>query len=791
MATYVNDLRLTELATGEGSGTWGVTTNTNLELIGEALGYGTQDCFATDADATTTVADGASDPARAMYFKVTSSATLTATRTLTIAPNTMTRVMLIENATTGSQSIAISQGSGGNVTIANGAVKMVYLDGAGAGAAVVDALADLELGTITVANLTATTADINGGTIDGATLGGSSQVTITDADMNGGTIDGVVIGAATPAAGSFTTITGSDDLNIDSGTFFVDASANAVGIGTTSPSSKLHILGGGTTTTALFETAGNNTVTISRVSPATLPGSASLSVTSYGRLGISSDDYMTFATGLDGVGVTERMRIDSSGDLLVGKTTSDVSVNGFETGDNGYTKITRSSGTANVNTVLMLNRLSTDGDILEFRKNGNTVGSIGSSVGAEILYMNGGSAGGIGVAKNANILYPVDSNGALSNGVEDIGAASYRFKDLYLSGAVTAGSVTAGSMGLSGSNATNFEPLFLTNTSTTASTPSVDLIFRLSQSGGTLKYAATISAFKDNTWGSNASTDSGLKFSLVNANTTFEAMRIDSSGNLLVGQTSTTVNTNGAFIGAPGSLSKFSRNGGSTTATLVVNKQTNDGVITAFQKDGTTVGSISTESGDLNIGTGDTGLQFADGIDAIRPFNITTNVDRDGTISLGISYTRFKDLYLSGGVYLGGTVAANQLDDYEEGTFTPTATGATTAGTTVYTAQYGWYTKIGQQVNITLFVQWSSLTGTGALNISGLPFTSKNDGNFYAVGAVVCSALNWAANTSVAALQIPNSNNVRIYISGDDALASEQQCVNENADVRVTLTYYV
>ena len=58
MATYVNDLRLTELATGEGSGTWGTTTNTNLELIGEALGFGTQDCFASDADATTTVADG-------------------------------------------------------------------------------------------------------------------------------------------------------------------------------------------------------------------------------------------------------------------------------------------------------------------------------------------------------------------------------------------------------------------------------------------------------------------------------------------------------------------------------------------------------------------------------------------------------------------------------------------------------------------------------------------------------------------------------------------------------------
>ena len=144
MATYVNNLRLKEITTGDEDGTWGTSTNTNLELIGDALGYNTQDGFSTDADATTTVADGAADPARAMYFKVTSSATLTATRTLTIGPNTVSRVMYIENATTGSQSINISQGSGANVTIATGKTKCVYLDGAGATAAVVDALALIE-----------------------------------------------------------------------------------------------------------------------------------------------------------------------------------------------------------------------------------------------------------------------------------------------------------------------------------------------------------------------------------------------------------------------------------------------------------------------------------------------------------------------------------------------------------------------------------------------------------------------------------------------------------------------
>ena len=142
MATYDNDLRLTELTTGDEIGSWGDVSNLNLELIAESLSYATQDGFASDADSTTTVADGAADPARAIYLKVTSSATLTATRTLTIAPNTISRLMWIENATTGGQSITIAQGSGGTVTIENAQNKTIYLDGAGAGGAVIDAMAN-------------------------------------------------------------------------------------------------------------------------------------------------------------------------------------------------------------------------------------------------------------------------------------------------------------------------------------------------------------------------------------------------------------------------------------------------------------------------------------------------------------------------------------------------------------------------------------------------------------------------------------------------------------------------
>ncbi len=136
MATYVNDLRLKEIGTGESSGTWGTETNTNLELIGDALGFGTEG-ITTNADThTTTVADGSVDAGRAMYIKYTG--TLDSACTVTIAPNTINRMHFIENATTGSQNLVISQGTGSNVTIPAGDVKAVYLDGAGSGAAVAD-----------------------------------------------------------------------------------------------------------------------------------------------------------------------------------------------------------------------------------------------------------------------------------------------------------------------------------------------------------------------------------------------------------------------------------------------------------------------------------------------------------------------------------------------------------------------------------------------------------------------------------------------------------------------------
>jgi len=72
---------------------------------------------------------------------------------------------------------------------------------------------------------------------------------------------------------------------------------------------------------------------------------------------------------------------------------------------------------------------------------------------------------------------------------------------------------------------------------------------------------------------------------------------------------------------------------------------------------------------------------------------------------------------------------ANTLDDYEEGTFTPAIFGSSTAGTGTYSRQTGTYTKIGNRVYFSIYIVWSAHTGTGDMNINGLPFTS-NSSNF-------------------------------------------------------------
>ena len=131
-----------------------------------------------------------------------------------------------------------------------------------------------------------------------------------------------------------------------------------------------------------------------------------------------------------------------------------------------------------------------------------------------------------------------------------------------------------------------------------------------------------------------------------------EAMRIDSSGNLLVGKNAPSSDTAGAQLNANGTLTATVD--GNRTA--ILNRLTSDGDIIDFRKDGTTVGSIGTFSGDLTIGDDDVGIRFDTGTGLV-PWDLGANTTggqaTDGAIDIGASSARFKDLHLSGTGYFG------------------------------------------------------------------------------------------------------------------------------------------
>ena len=211
-----------------------------------------------------------------------------------------------------------------------------------------------------------------------------------------------------------------------------------------------------------------------------------------------------------------------------------------------------------------------------------------------------------------------------------------------------------------------------------------------------------------------------------------ERMRIDSSGNLLVGKTSADDTIVGHIIRNDGAL--FSTTNGSNTA--VFERLTSNGDIIRFEKDNTTVGKIGIQTSGFYIDgeSGHEGIRFANGTVTPRE----NRVDSDNASDLGASTNRWKDLYLGGGLYVGGTGTANKLDDYEEGTWTPIFADASSGGNTGtigYTTS-ATYTKVGNIVTIDCYVgglNTSGMTSGNRVHIRNLPFTSSGHytGSFY------------------------------------------------------------
>ena len=291
-SVYTNDLRLEEIGSGEQSGTWGDTTNTNLELIAEAFGYGTEAITTNQDTHTTTIADGAASQGRNTG---TLDSACTITLTNTDGDFTISKLWFIENATSGSQNIIITSGSGNDVTIAPGTTKVVYTDGAGSGGAVIDAFASLSVVDLTVDDDLTITDDLNVGddillTSDSSAIkfGAGADATLTHTNDVGITLNStnklMFNDASQFIQGSSATV-----LSLGA-TDEIDLTATAIDINGTVDMSSTAVIGGSLTMGATSSTAGkilfkedtdNGTNAVTLVGPAstadvtvTLPNAA-------------------------------------------------------------------------------------------------------------------------------------------------------------------------------------------------------------------------------------------------------------------------------------------------------------------------------------------------------------------------------------------------------------------------------------------------------------------------------------------------------------------------------------
>jgi hypothetical protein len=264
------------------------------------------------------------------------------------------------------------------------------------------------------------------------------------------------------------------------------------------------------------------------------------------------------------------------------------------------------------------------------------------------------------------------------------------------------------------------------------------------------------------------------------------AATMTASGNLLVGTTATDTAAVGfRYRSSLDAISSVADGG----ISAYFGRRTSDGDIVAFRKNDDILGSIGgtgtnsyidSQGGTFKISTVGT-VRYNFDEDQIYP-----SVDNDA--SLGFSTFRFKDLFLSGGAYLGGTAAVNKLDDYEEGTWNPVATNINASGYSVEVAEY---TKIGRLVSCDLRVRWTGSANTsGSINFS-LPFPSQNTTGASRTGIVFYQGTQIFSGAAIST-HIPNNTSIVGFYKTDggtfQAVASNQ--VNGSYDWLVSFSYF-
>jgi trimeric autotransporter adhesin len=422
----------------------------------------------------------------------------------------------------------------------------------------------------------------------------------------------------------------------DTGTtpkFFWDASAERLGLGTTSPSHEVHLV----SDSPVLQIEANSS------------GAPEL------RLVNTLRDYRVYTSGSDLVfrdatALSNRVILDSSGNLLVGKTASNTNVAGMEL------RPSIAVFTADGNRALQINRLNSDGELQRFIKDGINVGSIGSSNGGERLYMVNDSTGFSFLGDFSRIL-PCDSAGAARDAAIDLGQGSGgRFKDLYLSNAAYINGITVGrGAGAVASNTAVGSDALAANTT------------------GAYNTATGTQALYSNTTGTN-NTANGFQSLLSNTtgvqNVANGVLALFSnttgSNNVAIGKEALYSNTTGNNNTANGLQALLSNTTGSNNVAngfqaLYLNTTGGNNVANGFQSlYSNTTGTQNTASGNYSLYTNSTGnSNTAIGYDALLSNTEGSNNTATGLQALRLNTTGFSNVATGSFSLLNNTTGTN------------------------------------------------------------------------------------------------------------------------------------
>jgi hypothetical protein len=568
-STYSTNLKIELIGTGEQAGTWGTTTNTNLGTALEQAVVGKADVTMSSTTITLTLTNAnTAQDARAIYLNLTGSPGGAAV----LEVPAIQKPYIVKNGSDQQVTIKVSGQTG--VAIPTGKTALVYNNGTDVVTAV-DFIPEIATTTVDTTNIEVTNIKAKDGTSAGSIADSTGVVTLassvlTTTDINGGTIDGAVIGGASAAAGSFTTLNTSGQVvfndagadvdfrvegDTDANLLFVDASTDRVGIGTNTPASKLHIQANANAISVDDGLSVRNSNSGSSAGArialgndvGTAPGLqlASSTNTTFGANALTVYQNLsapvTFWTNN-----TERMRIDSSGNLSLGTTTAVTKATVYGSGDQKLSLVSPTGSSTQVG--INLSPSMTDAEAA-------------ANPAQAAIYATDSSY-------SANIIFANKATGAVGNALTE----RMRID-------------TSGNVGIGTSSPSSR----FTVRAAAGGTDIADCIFQVllgddgTFGGGIL---AVKNAGNRGDIG-NAAGSTLFNFEFNNA----PGMSMDKSGNLLVGTTS----ANPAVSDVIGAHISNNRNEFSVDSSVVgiFNRKTNDGEIIQFRQQGTQEGDIS------------------------------------------------------------------------------------------------------------------------------------------------------------------------------------------------------